>query len=324
MKTRNPEVCSILAESISTFVQYKRSLNRKYRTEAMALNLFDRYLCERQVVAWAEIDQALVDDFLSSRPRNRPRSYNHLRGVLARFFAWAILHKLTQHNPVITRPRRVTSQRIPYLFDLPTAQRLLEIARALPDGPKAAHRGLVYETIFALLYGLGLRVSEVARLRLGDVDFVRNTLLIRETKFQKSRYVPFGPRLAQRVRRYVEELHGQCDEADAPLFSFTERGCISAGTISITFHQLVSRLQLDIPPGVSPPRAHDLRHSFATGTLLRWYREGIVPNQRLIHLSTFMGHCNPASTATYLTITEEMLRQAGERFHVSVLNEGVL
>ncbi|RQS68130.1 integrase [Burkholderia sp. Bp8963] len=324
MKTRNPELRSILAESIATFVQYKRALNRKYRAEALALNLFDRYLCERQVRTWAEINQAMVDDFLSSRPRNRPRSYNHLRGVLARFFEWAILHKLTQHNPVITRPRRVTSQRIPYLFDLPTAQRLLEIARTLPDGPKAAHRGLVYETIFALLYGLGLRVSEVAKLRLGDVDFVRNTLLIRETKFQKSRYVPFGPRLAQRVRRYVEELHGQGGEADVPLFSFTERSCISAGTISLTFHQLVPRLQLHMPPGVSPPRVHDLRHSFATGTLLRWYREGIDPNQRLVHLSTFMGHCNPASTAIYLTITEEMLQQAGERFHVSVPKEGVL
>ncbi len=146
-------------------------------------------------------------------------------------------------------------------------------------------------------------------------------MFIRETKFGKSRVVPFGPRLAQRVQRYVNELHGEGREPDVPLFSFTKRGCIHECTISQTFHKLVPKLHLDIPPGVSPPRAHDLRHSFATGTLLRWYQEEIDPNQRLIHLSTFMGHCNPASTAIYLTITEEMLRQADERFHVFVPKE---
>ena len=54
-------------------------------------------------------------------------------------------------------------------------------------------RGLTYRTIFALLYGLGLRVGEVARLRLGDVDWERQLLVIRLTKFSKSRLVPFGP-----------------------------------------------------------------------------------------------------------------------------------
>ena len=66
--------------------------------------------------------------------------------------------------------------------------------------------------------------------------------------------------------------------------------------------------------GVSPPRVHDLRHSFAVGTLLRWYREGSDPAAKLVHLSTFLGHVNPASTATYLTITGELLQSAGERF----------
>ena len=56
------------------------------------------------------------------------------------------------------------------------------------------------------------------------------------------------------------------------------------------------------------------RHAFAVGTLLRWYREGIDPNCRLIHLSTFLGHVDPNSTAVYLTITEELLREADRRF----------
>jgi site-specific recombinase XerD len=315
MKQSAPELRSILAVPIATFVTYKRALNRKYRAEALALNLFDRFLYDRRVDSWDQINSQLIDDFLASRPRTRPRSYNHLRGVLSCFFDWTILQRLSQCNPVVTRPRPTTSQRIPYLFDLPTARRLLQLASALPDNSKASHRALVYETIFALLYALGLRVGEVARLTLGDVDFVRNALLIRETKFGKSRIVPFGPRVAQRLRDYIEERHGNVCKLEVPLFSFTKRGCIHEGTVSQTFHSLVQKLQLSIPPGVSPPRAHDLRHSFATGTLLRWYRNGIDPNRHLIQLSTFLGHCDPNSTAVYLTITEELLRQADERFH---------
>src|SRR5207247_3411587 len=110
---------------------------------------------------------------------------------------------------------------------------------------------------------------------------------------------------------------------ELPLFSFTKRGCIHEATISQTFHTLLPKLQLRIPPGVSPPRLHDLRHSFAVATLLRWYRQGIDPNCRLIQLSTFLGHVDPNSTAVYLTITEELLHHAARRFQVRAPKGGV-
>ncbi len=87
---------SALAEPLGHFVQYKRALNRKYRTEAAALRLLlDHYLCEHAVASREAIDSTLIDDFLKSRPRARPRSYNHLVGVLHRFFAWAVMQRLT-------------------------------------------------------------------------------------------------------------------------------------------------------------------------------------------------------------------------------------
>jgi integrase len=109
-------------------------------------------------------------------------------------------------------------------------------------------------------------------------------LFIRETKFSKSRIVPLGPKLAERVRRYIEERYGEKSEPGTPLFSFTKRGCIHPGTISQTFHKLLPKLKLPIPPGVVPPRLHDRRRSFAVATLLRWYRDGIDPNSRLMYL----------------------------------------
>ena len=319
----SPVFLSPLAPFLDQFVQYKRALNRKYRADAEVLRLFDRYLQSRHIAGWSAIDGALIDDFLKSRPRVSPRSYNHLLGVVHRFFAFAVMQQWIQRNPVAASPRPETGGRIPYLFDLDAAKQLLAVARSLPERSRARYRGLVYETIFALLYGLGLRIGEVVRLRLADVDFTRDLLFIRETKFRKTRIVPVGPKLAQRLKCYVQERHGGNAAPELPLFSFTKRGCIHEATISQAFHTLLPRLQLHIPPGVSPPRLHDLRHSFAVATLLRWYRQGIDPNCRLIHLSTFLGHVDPNSTAMYLTITEELLQHAAQRFQVLAPKGGV-
>ncbi len=316
MSRRRAELRSMLAAPITAFVQYKNALGCKYRTEAAALHLLDGYGTERHVVTLDEIDSGLVDAFLASRPLERARSYNHLVGVTRRFFAWVLMQGMIERNPVDARPRRVTGQRIPYLFSLDDAKRLLEVARSMRTRPKAPHRALVYETVFALLYGLGLRVGEVTRLLVGDVDFEHATLLVRDTKFYKSRLVPFGPRMGERLASYVDHRFGAHADPEAPLFSFTRRGAVHEGTISLTFHSLLPRLGLNVPAGVCAPRLHDLRHAFAVGTLLRWYRSGIDPSARLIQLTTFLGHADPASTAVYLTITEELLREADRRFRV--------
>ena len=83
-----------------------------------------------------------------------------------------------------------------------------------------------------------------------------------------------GPRLAQRLKDYVAELYGSTPAAELPMFTFDpKRGSVDEGTISMTFHALLPKLALHIPPGVSPPRLHDLRHSFDVATLRRWYQE---------------------------------------------------
>jgi integrase len=82
------------------------------------------------------------------------------------------------------------------------------------------------------------------------------------------------------------------------------------------FHRLVRSLAFPVPEGVCPPVLHCLRHSFAVGCLLRWYRDGVDPQARLYRLSTFMGHVSPDSTAVYLTITPQLLAEASRRFEI--------
>jgi site-specific recombinase XerD len=316
MRPAPVDLHSPLAEPIRRFVAHKRALNRRFDTEERALCLLDRYLVQQGIADRASVTSGVIDAFLASRPRSRPRSYNHLLGVARRLFDWMVVQETLDHSPVRQRPRRETARRIPYLFDLPHARILIEVAAALADNNKARLRGPTYTTIFALLYGLGLRVGEVARLTRGDVDLKRRLLVIRETKFAKSRLVPFGPRMAARLTAYLELRERQTGVLVplAPVFSFTPGQAIHPGTISQTFHALVPRLGLILPAGVAPPRVHDLRHSFAVGTLLRWYRGGTDPGRQLLHLSTFLGHVDPASTAVYLTITADLLHAAGERF----------
>jgi integrase len=215
------------------------------------------------------------------------------------------------------RPRRQTRQRLPFLFDLANAQRLVSAAAALPDTGGVTLRGPTYATAFALLYGLGLRVGEVARLTRGDLDLEHQLLVIRATKFGKSRLVPVGPKLMARTTGYIaqrEQGLGQPLPAEAPIFVLRSGRGIHPGTLSQTFHQLVTTLAFARRDGVASPRLHDLRHSFAVGTLLRWYRAGEHPAARLLHLSTFLGHVDIESTAVYLTITPELLDAASMRF----------
>jgi integrase len=172
--------------------------------------------------------------------------------------------------------------------------------------------------IFALLYGLGLRVGEVSRLCRMDIDLGSQVLTIRQTKFGKDRIVPFGPRLAHAIAEFLEREESRYGtiNPEEPVFSFDKRKRrpIRTNTISWTFHKLVSTLGVTIPSGVSAPHLHCLRHSFAVGTLLRWYQTGADPMSLLLDLSTFLGHVSPRSTAVYLTITTELLESANDRF----------
>jgi integrase len=168
-----------------------------------------------------------------------------------------------------------------------------------------------------LLYGLGLRVAEVAHVACCDLDLDRNVLTVRHGKFGKSRLVPFGPRMADLLRRYLSrrELRGMPSAGEAPLFTFDGRRPISTNSIRRLFRdRLVPELKLTVPAGTSRPTVHCLRHSFAVGTLLRWYRTDANPAARLQHLSTFLGHVNTTATAVYLTITAELFQHANVRF----------
>jgi site-specific recombinase XerD len=313
-------MASVLANPITRFIEHKRVLGRRYDTETGALRLFDRYLVERDVRDIDAITPELIDAFLASRPRHRPRSFNHLVGVLRRLFSWLVARDVISRSPVRAPQRKPASARLPsrtpFILTPDHVRQLLLLAERLGDVPGAELRGPTYHAVFAVLYTLGLRASEVCHLNVHDFDRRRRLLVVRNTKFGKDRLVPFGPRLGRVLDRYIalRRTRTRDLDGDEPLFRVRGGNRLCRQQIGRIFRQLRSQLDLQVPPGASPARVHDFRHSFAVTTLLRWYRSGADPARRLLHLSTFLGHVQPESTAVYLTITAELLAEAGSRF----------
>lgn len=300
---------------VERFLAHRRALGRKYLSEQSELTLLVRFAHARGVENLSGLTPQLLEEFLASRPRTRSRSFNHLRGVVAGFLDWAVSQELLAATPLRTPRRRTTDGRIPFIFNPHQVRRLLAVTGQLANNPRAPARGDTYRVIFSLCYGLGLRAGEACGLRVGDVDAGRQLLVVRGGKFGKTRLVPHGPHIGQVLAEQLERRRtGGMLAEEAPLFTFDGRRSVHPCSASGTFHRLLPELQLQAPEGVSSPRLHSLRHSFAVGTLLRWYRQGEDPAARLFELSTFMGHVNPASTAVYLTITTELFAEANRRF----------
>jgi site-specific recombinase XerD len=306
---------SPLAEPINRYLEYKRALCKKYISQEQSLRLFDAYLVNADLTSIEEVTSQVVDKFLASRPPSRPNTHNQLIGALRRLFEWMKSQGMLNVSVLQLRKRRETEDLKPYILSHDEVKRLLVMASQLRDETSNARgRARKYQMIFALAYGLGLRVGEICHLQVGDIDFDRAVVTIKQSKFSKTRLLPMGPKLAQRLNEFIVEYGSH--ESSAPVFSaLGDKRALSRNTITVVFHQLILKMGLRAGAGERSPRLHDLRHSFAVNTLLRLYREGKDPSQQLLQLSTFLGHSKLQHTSVYLTMTDELLNEANGRFH---------
>lgn len=307
---------SVLGEAMRGHIALMRSRGYRYETQTAICLRFDRFLQGRTDLATEPLEVMLRS---WATARTTP---NHLAECekLAR-----ILDRARRHGDPSTARRRADSRAIrqvaagwrrPYIYSVDEIWRLLDIAATYPS-PCAPSRPVNLRTMLMLLYCAGLRVGELARLTLGDVDLQARTLAIRETKFFKSRLLPLsdsaiaalGDLLMARVRA------GLPDDPAAPLFWHhgRSRGYARA-TIADMLVDVLRRAGIKPERGKTGPRIHDLRHTFVVHRILDWYREGVDAQKRLPYLATYLGHRDINSTLVYITITRELLHEASERF----------
>ena len=171
-----------------------------------------------------------------------------------------------------------------------------------------------------LAYCAGLRRSELARLDLGDVDLRSGTITIRETKFFKTRILPLPDTVMAELRAYIDARRraGASQDPQSGLFWHDQgNGRYTSAAIAWLLVDIMRRAELKPrTAGRTGPRLHDLRHSMVVNRMLQWYRSGINPQDRLPFLATYLGHRDINSTLVYITVTQDLLQQASERFRV--------
>ena len=313
-----PPFGSVLGEMMSGHITLMRNRGYKYITQAVWLSRFDRFLQLNPALQEQPLEVMLNYWAGAKTTNNHPNECEKLRRVLAKI----LRHK----NPSIP-PRRpdpwpakevVRQWRKPHIYSPDDVRRMLDIARSYPS-PRAPLRPLSIYTMLLLGYCAGLRRSELAGLDIGDVDFQAGTITIRQTKFYKTRILPLPDRVMVELGFYIEARHraGGSHDPRSGLFWHEQRGDrYSKEAVASLLVDVIRRAALKPPKGRTGPRLHDLRHSMVVNRILEWYKAGINPQERLPFLATYLGHRDINSTLVYITVTQDLLHQANDRFRV--------
>lgn len=306
-----------LAPIIDSYVSHQRTLGMRFDSSAKILRSFQRAIGP---VEADQIDEEAVRAFLNRCPITSTwhTRYYALNGL----FRFAIQRGLLEASPMPYRIPKRPAYATPYIYSPQELCRLLDATATLDvHYPKNGHcpgiQPQTLRTLILLLYGAGLRVSEALSLTTDDVDLAAQYLVVRNTKFFKTRLLPIGPKLASALALYADNRVALARRLPTTTAFFLGRWgrAISRHTAERYFRVIRDRIGLKRCDGAYfQPRLHDLRHTFAVHRLVAWYRSGADVQRLLPQLSTYLGHVGLAETQHYLTMTPELLREASQRF----------
>jgi integrase/recombinase XerD len=202
---------------------------------------------------------------------------------------------------------RVPPQRMPYIYTPEEAARLVAEAEQL--GPTGTLRPHTVATIFGLLFATGLRVSEALALRLDDVT--DGGLVIRKTKFRKTRFIPLHDTARVGLQRYID-LRMPAGRPPDHVFLNYHGNPLGHRGLNASFREARHAAGLERPAGQPQPRVHDMRHTFAVRALEACPdgRDRIA--QHMLALTTYLGHSNVADTYWYLHATPKLMRDIAD------------
>ena len=297
----------MLRNSIDAFLTLRRAVGFQLKDEERLLHNFAQWVGDHGethvrtigVLEWAAMGRT---------PWNRER---RLR-VVAGFARYARVED-SRHEipPIFVFGRRQVRPR-PYIYSPEELHSLLDAASGL--APIWPLRPEVFTTLIGLLASTGLRISEALALRLPDVT--GDGLVIRKTKFNKSRLVPVHPTTSSALGRYLEVRQRRCTKSDY-IFISPNGNRLPYSTVRQTFHRLVRQAGIGPVEQKPAPCIHSLRHTFATRVLETSLDEGSAVGWRVRALSTYLGHARLSDTCWYLHATPQLMRgvaDACERF----------
>jgi integrase len=304
------EYQSPLGPAIKDYLNLSHALGRGYQAEAWVLSGLDRFLGKDAFLTETTFNAWCLSMASTSPNTRRSRMY--------------IVRKLCLHmrrtDPGCFLPDSILFPRLqqsvrPYIFSEGDILKLLKAARSLKPKSTSPLNAETHRIAIVLLYTAGLRRGELIRLSLSDYDPIERTLLIRESKFHKSRMVALSLDGAREMETYLVARRRISHGSEDPLLICRCHGIHgrSGPGLGRTLHLLFCRAGIRMQNG-RVPRVHDLRHTHAVHALLRWYRNGVDVQAKLPSLATSMGHVSPVSTAHYLALLDPLAQAANARF----------
>ena len=318
MTSSKPSVFkSSLAPFMDLFVREKRAVGYKYDTGVHLLTQFDRFLA-REAPNDETLTRTVARKWLAKRPLESGANQQHRFGVVRQFALFLCRLGHPAYVPDGSLRAKHDKAFSPRILTHAEVRHILQEADRLAPTALSPLRHVVMPEVFRLLYGCGLRISEVLKLRVADADLNRGILTVRDGKFGKDRHVPPALPLVRRLRAYNATLGPR--PLDAFLFPSDHGGPWSGRTVYALFRRLLLRSGIQHGGPGKGPRVHDLRHSFAVHTMLRWYREGVDLNAKLPVLATYLGHESLDGTQRYLHMTAELHPEVVRRVNVDFGN----
>jgi integrase/recombinase XerD len=310
-----PIFISPLASALDRFLDGKRAAGYRYRDEARALGVLDRFLAGRLSPDAPVVTMEIVRAFVARRGEESETTRQHRLSLIRAFCRFLALE---QPRTALPGPRFLGIHRrtfVARVLTLAEGRRFLEGCERLTSRHGSPLRGAVLGSALIVLYLAGLRAGEALRLTVADVDLAAGVLRVRDTKFGKSRLVPIAADVVARLQRCHRMVAARLGERgpDAPFFPAPSRRVYSISALRDAFHQVIADAGVPHRVGGRSLRLHDLRHSFAVLRLTLWYRQHVNLQALLPALASYMGHVGLASTQRYLQLTEDVLDEITRR-----------
>ena len=300
---------STLRALLEDYLATRRALGFKLVCDGTGLTTFVSHLEEAQVefitneaaLNWARLPSSV-----------QPVQWARRLGFVRSFARYCSAFDSRTQVPPTDLIQATRVRRAPHFFDEDDIERLLRAALGLP--PQDGLRRWTFHCLFGLLSVSGLRIGEAIRLTLGDVDLQEAIITVRSTKFGKSRLVPMHPSTVEVVADYIQRrLSVRAACPTDPVFINERCKSPSHDQLIDTFQRLLSKIGVTGQREGRRPHLHDLRHRFATRTIVQWYVDGCDVERQLPVLSAYLGHTEPRDTYWYLSTCPELMGLARQR-----------
>ena len=292
----------MLTKAVESYIAVRRACGFAFQSEGTCLQGFAAFSDARGhhhvrsdiAIEWAR------------QARSRRQRARRL-GIVIRFARYVHAEDARHELPAPVLGSETTPRPVPYIFSPAAIQQLMQAASR--SGYRTLRRA-TYSTLFGLLACTGLRLSEAIHLRYADIT--QDGLVIRRTKFRKSRLAPLHDTTRAALDRYLEQRRPYA-RLDDHVFTSLRRKPLLVHDAERAFRTAAREIGLKGEPGRPRPTIHALRHTFAVRALEACPDDRDRITQHMVALSTYLGHGHVAHTYWYLEATPQLMGDISER-----------